>query len=556
VTRDGAANQTPGLRPGVFCFPGGVRRTFAALAALASLVAAMLVVSGCGRADRADIVLHNGPEPETIDPQILTGQADGRIAGALFEGLTRFNPTNGSAMPGLAESWEISPDGRTYRFRIRANAAWSTGDSITADDFVWSWRHAVEPATGADYSGQFFHLRNGEGIVNGSIKDSSALGVSAPDPRTLVVELVNPAPYFLELAASRIFCPVPRALVERLGDQWIRADPLPCSGPFELIGWRVNDRFRLRRNPRYWDAANVGVERIDLLSGDNATTALNLFLRGDVDVVVDRKIIPGELGPELAARRDFQRFDFLGCDFIRFNTGRKPFDDARVRRAIAKAIDRPRITTRITRLGERPTAAVTPLGAGGYQPPEGLMLDVPGARRLLAEAGFPEGRGFPTVEYTFNVGTRMYEQIGVELQAMLLENLGIRVELRPLEWKTYLTEMSRRNYDFIRGSWIGDYNDPLTFLDCFLADSGNNRTGWRNAEYDALLRKAGTEADPRARLAVLRQAETLLVRDEVPVTGLYSYVGLCAFDPDKIGGFYPNLIDEHPLSALRRLPRP
>jgi len=553
VTWFTTVKSTPEPRPGVFFIWS---RRFQARCLRIALGWLLSGIAACSPRERADLVVHNGSEPETIDPQILTGQADGRIAGALFEGLTRFNPTNGMAMPGLAESWEISPDGRTYRFRLRSEAAWSTGEPISAGDFVWSWRHAVEPATGADYSAQFFHLRNGEGIVNGTIRDSAELGVSAPDARTLVVELVNPAPFFLELTASRVFSPVPRFLVERLGDQWIRARPLPCSGPFELMDWRVNDRFELRRNPRYWDAANVGVERLDLLSGDNATTALNLFLRGDVDLIVDRKIIPGELGPDLASRRDFHRFDFLGCDFIRFNTRRKPFGDSRVRRAVALSIDRKRITERITRLGERPSPAVTPAGTGGYQPPEVPGLDVPEARRLLAEAGFPEGRGFPTVEYTFNVGTRTYEQIGVELQAMLRENLGIRVELRPLEWKTYLAEMSQLNYDFIRGSWIGDYNDPLTFLDCFLSDSGNNRTGWRNAGYDSLLRRAGGTPDPTDRFRLLQQAESILVRDEVPVTGLYSYVGLCAYDPDRVEGFFPNLIDEHPFSRLRRLRRP
>lgn len=548
----GDIRKTPEPVPGVF-FLSTTSPALARVRVAFLLLLLGLLPVACSPRPRADLVVHNGPEPETIDPQILTGQADGRVAGALFEGLTRFNPLDGRAIPGLAESWEISPDGRRYRFRLRQGLAWSTGEPITAEDFVWSWRRAVMPETAADYSAQFFHLEGGEAIVTGREKDVTRLGVGALDARTLEVRLVNPAPFFLELAASRIFAPIPRHLVERLGDQWIRAEPLSCSGPYQLMQWRVNDRFRLRRNPRYWDAASVATERIDLLSGDNAGTALNLFLRGDVDLIIDRKIIPGELGPDLAQRPDFHRFDFLGCDFIRFNTGRKPFDDPRVRKAFALALDRPAMTRRITRLGERPTGAITPRGAGGYEPPEGLGLDVARARRLLGEAGYPEGRGFPRIEYTYNVGTRLYEQVGIEIQAQLLAHLGVRIQLRPLEWKTYLTEMSRQNYDFIRGSWIGDYNDPLTFLDCFLADSGNNRTGWRQPRYDALLRSAGSAADPASRLALLRQAEVLLVEEEVPVTGLYSYVGLCAYRPDRLEGFHANLIDEHPLWSLRRL---
>jgi oligopeptide transport system substrate-binding protein len=171
----------------------------------------------------------------------------------------------------------------------------------------------------------------------------------------------------------------------------------------------------------------------------------------------------------------------------------------------------------------------------------------------LAEAGYPEGRGFPVVEYTFNVGSRIYEQTGVEIQAMLREHLGIRVELRPLEWKTYLAEMSALNYDFIRGSWVGDYDDPMTFLDCFLSDSGNNRTGWKEVRYDRLLQAAAAEVDPQRRFGILREAETLLVTEAVPVTGLYSHVGLYAADPRKVGGIWPNRMDEHPFFSMRRI---
>jgi len=555
----GAPDQRSALvrKTGAFCCPGGgagrdpVPIRILILALL--LITASWAAGGCSPVDRADLVLHNGPEPETIDPQILTGQADGRIASALFEGLTRFNPTNGLAMPGLASHWEISTDARTYTFHLRPEACWSTGEPITADEVVWSWRRAVTPATAADYASQFFCVRNGRALVNGELRDATLLGAEALDPRTVRVSLENPTPYFLELAASRVFFPVPRHAVERWGDQWIRADPLPCSGPYRLLSWRVNDRFRLSRNPRYWDASGVVTERIDILSGDNPSTALNLFLTGEVDLISDRKIIPGELGPELARRPEFHRFDYLGQDFIRFNTTRKPFQDARVRRAVAQAIDRPRITARITRMGERPSSAVTPAGTGGYEPPSGLSFDPVASRRLLAEAGYPEGRGFPVIEYTFNVGSRIYEQTGVEIQSMLRDHLGIRVELRPLEWKTYLAEMSALNYDFIRGSWVGDYDDPMTFLDCFLSDSGNNRTGWKDGRYDRLLQAAAAEADPRRRLGILRQAETLLVEEAVPVTGLYSHVGLYAADPRTVGGIWPNRMDEHPFFSMRRL---
>ncbi len=516
----------------------------------------ILVATGCHRDPPADLVLHNGREPETIDPQLLTGQADGRIGGSFFEGLTRFDPVTAAAIPGLAERWEISPDGRVYTFQIRTNGAWSTGEPITAGDVVWSWQRAVDPKTAADYASQFFYVKNGEAIYTGVEKDRTRLGVAAVGARGLRVELNQPTPFFPELLASRVFMVVPRSTIEKYGDQWIRAKPLPCSGPFTLEFWRVNDRIRLRRNPHYWDAANVRSELIDVLAGDSAHTALNLYLAGDVDFILDKDMFPSELGESLRQRADFHRYDYLGVYFIRINCARKPFDDPRVRRALALTVDRARIVGRITRMGERPIDHLVPSGTGGYMPPAGLGHDVAAARRLMTDAGFPEGRGFPRFEYTFNAESKIHEQIAVELQAMFREQLGIGMDLRPLEWKTYLADMSGQNYDLIRGSWIGDYNDPNTFLDLFLSNGGNNRTGWKDPEYDRLMGTANGTADPAARFGMLQRAEARLVRDGVPVIPLYSYVGFYALDTNRVAGVYANLLDEHPFGPMKRIRAP
>jgi oligopeptide transport system substrate-binding protein len=534
-------------------------------------------LTGCRPIPPADITIHNGPEPETIDPHVLTGQADGRVGGALFEGFTRFDPRSGRAIPGLAERWELSADGRTYTFHLRTNAAFSTGEPIRADDFVWSWQRAVNPLTGADYSGFFFYVKGGRELATAISTNLAELGIRALDPLTVQVELVNPTPFFLDLCAMRIMAVVPRWTIERFGDQWIRAQPLPCSGPYALISWRPNDRIQVRRNPHYWDAANVLSERVDFLPGDSSATALNLFLTGGVDFIVDKNMIPTELNDVLRERPDFHRYDYLGNYFARFNVTRKPFTDVRVRQAICLVVDKRRIVERITRLGEKPASALTPPGTGDYVGPEGLghnavaaatnetsyvaemAKNILVAKRLLADAGFPDGKGFPDFSYMFNAGggggARMHEQIGVELQAMVREHLGLRMEMRPVEWKTYLSDMSQLNFDMVRGSWIGDYQDPTTFLDCFLADSGNNRTGWRNADYDRLMNEAAAEADQSRRFALLRRAETLLTRDEVPMLPLFYYKGFYAYDPEKIGGIWANLTDEHPVWAMYRKDR-
>ena len=531
------------------------------------------LLTGCRPDRRADLVIHNGAEPETIDPQVLTGQADGRVGAALFEGLTRFDPATGRSIPGLASAWDVSPDGRRYTFHLRTNAAFSTGQPITADDVVWSWRRAVNPLTAADYSGFFYYVKGGEALATGTSTNLESLGVRAKDRHTVEVDLVNPTPFFPDLCGMRIMSVVPREAIEKYGDQWVRADPLPCSGPYELVYWRPNDRIRMRRNPHYWDAAHVESDVVDVLSGDSPTAALNLFLTGDVDVLIDKVVIPSELNDVLKERPDFHRYDYLGTYFFRFNVTRKPFDDPRVRRAINLVMDRKRIVERITRLGEHPATALTPPGTGGYTPPPGLGFEalqatndtayaaamktnVAEAQRLMAEAGFPGGKGFPPFTYMFNAGggggARLHENIGVELQSMLREHLGLQVELRPVEWKTYLSEMSLLNFDTIRGSWVGDYQDPTTFLDCFLSGSGNNRTGWKNARFDELLASAAAEPDTARRTELLRKAETLLVRDEVPIVPLFNYKGLYAYDPKRWEGIYPNLTDEHPFWSIRR----
>ena len=562
-------HNAPGIFPGAFRF-----RTL--------LAAALLMwTAGCRPAPVPDLVIHNTSEPETVDPQILTGQPDGRIGASLFEGLTRFNPETGRAMPGLAERWEISPDGRTYTFHLRPGLAFSTGEPITAADVVWSWNRAVDPATAADYAGFFFYVRNGKAINTSAAAPSvrPPLGIRALDPLTVEVELENPTPFFPDLCGMRIMAVVPRFAIERYGDQWVRHDPVPCSGPYQLVSWRPNDRIRLRKNPHYWDVEHVRSDTIDVLSGDSPSTALNLFLTGKIDFIVDKTVIPIELADLLRRRPEFHPFNYLGNYFIRFNCTRKPFDDPRVRRAFGLVIDKRRLVERITRMGERPADALVPPGTEGYVGARGLgrnALDaatpaayeeamarnVEEARRWLAEAGFPGGHGFPRFSYMFNSGggsgARMHEQIGVEMQEMLRRHLWIEFDLRPVEYKTYLSEMSRLNFDMIRGSWIGDYNDPTTFLDLFLADNGNNRTGWKNARYDELMAGAAATAAPEKRFDLLREAETLLVRDEVPIIPICYYVGFFAFDPERVGGIYANMTDEHPFWAIYRkgaLPR-
>jgi oligopeptide transport system substrate-binding protein len=516
-------------------------------------------LAGCRpSAERADLVIVNGPEPESLDPHQLTGQADGRVALALFEGLTRYDPRTGQAVAGLAERWDVSPDRRVYTFHLRTNALWSTGEPIAAEDFLWSWRRALDPATASEYAGVLFYLKNGEAFATGKLKDFDQVGVRASDARTLRVELESPIAFFLELSAFQPYAVVPRRMIEKHGDRWLHARPFMASGAYVLDHWRLNDRIRLRKNPRYWDAANTQSDVIDLLPCVVPATALNLYETGAADIVWDKELVPPDLLDVVLQRPDFHVDDYLGNYFYRYNVTKPPFHDARVRQALALAIDKRRIVERITKGGEKPAACVSPAGilngTNLYHPPAGLPYRPDQARQLLAAAGYPGGRGFPLFHYTFN-NVESHKQIAVELREMWQRELGIRVALRQLEWKTYLRAQAELDYDLVRSSWIGDYNDPNTFLDLFMSDNPNNRTGWRHARYDQCLREANATISPAQRERLLQQAERILVEEELPIVPLYFYVSIEYYDSDKISGIYPNLRVEHPLRAIRNLAR-
>jgi len=514
----------------------------------------MLLVSvlvGCTQREKADLTILNGPEPQSLDPHIVTGQADARVVLTLFEGLTKFNPVNAEPDPGVAERWEISADGKFYTFHLRTNAQWSTGGSITAADFVFSWTRALDPKTGSDYAGQLYYIKNGEEFNTGKITNPKELGVKAPDDHTLLVELKNPTAFFLELCAFQTLAAVPQRFIEEHGDKWLSARPFPSSGAYQLEFWRLNDRIRVRRNTNYWNAANTELEVVDFISCNVPSTAMNLYETGNADVIWDKRLTPTELLDLLTHRPDFHSFDYLGNEFLRFNVTRPPFNDVRVRKALALAINKKRIVERITRGGERVTSHLTPDGLEHYRPPEGLDYDPDVSRRLLREAGFPDGKGFPRFQYLFN-SSPQNEQVGVELQAMWRNELGIEVELRQAEWKVYLDLQAKLDYDTSRSSWIGDYKDPNTFLDMFMSKNGNNRTGWSSPRYDELLNDANREVDQHRRERLLQEAETMLVRDDVPIVPIYIYRGSIFFDSNKWEGIYFNLVDEHPVSAIKR----
>ena len=515
----------------------------------------MTLVSGCGRPpDRADLVVINGGEPDTIDPAKIRGQPEGRIAYSLFEGLTRYT-VGGDTEPGIAERWEISADGLKYTFHLRPGTQWSNGEPITSADFVWSWLRALrEPE--AEYKYQFYYIRGaepyGEAKDNASRPPDDSVAIRAPDAQTLVIELNNPTPFFVDLCAFYTLMPIHRTSVEaaeKAGVSWLRPGMLINNGPFLFTEWRLNDRIRLTRNPRYWDAANVRLNTVDVLPAPTPNTAFNFYFSGVADLILDKSMVPTSLVPDLKKRSDYHATPILATYFIRYNVKRAPFNDERVRKAFSMVVDKELLTKKVTQAGEPVADAFVPPGTAGYQPPAGNKRDPDTARKLLAEAGFPGGAGFPEVHYLYTNKSETDEKIAVELQAMFRRELGISVKLTKKEWAVYLNTLSALDFDLCRSSWVGDYKDPNTFLDMFVTGGGNNNCGWSNKRYDELIALAAKETDGAKRFEQFREAETILIRDEMPICPLFNYV-VIMFYSARLGGIEGNLTDEHPFRTM------
>jgi len=492
----------------------------------------------------------NGAEVEPLDPALITAQPSDRVAYALLEGLTAFDGA-GRPQPGVAERWDISSDRRVYTFHLRNNACWSNGETVTAHDFLYSWRRTLLPETAGEYVAQLHFIRNARPFTEGTIKNFDEVGVRVLDAATLEVTLENPTPFFLDLCAFVTLLPVHRATVEKYPDWSTKPEHFLGNGAFTLKEWKLFDRVRLIKNPRYWNAANIALESIDVLPSARANTAFNFYATGLADLMMDKGLAPTSLMGELRKRPDFHAAPFLGNYFVRFNVTRKPFDDPRVRMAFCLVIDKQLLCDKITRAGERPAFSMTPPGTGGsYEAPPGLDRDPERARQLLADAGYAGGDGFPLVSYLYKGDSDVDRDIAVELQGMFARELGIKMLLQPQEWTVYLTSLSDLDYDLCRSSWVGDYSDPYTFLGMFITGDGNNRTGWSNARYDKLMADAAREPDPERRFAIFAEAERLLISIDAPVCPLYYYVGIQFYDSARLGGIEPNLLDEHPLKNI------
>jgi len=489
---------------------------------------------------------NNGAEPEHLDPAVMAGQPDGRIARLVFEGLVSSDPKTLAAAPGQAYRWEVSDDHKTYAFHLRPGLQWADGHPLTAEDFVCSWRRVLSPATGSRYANFLYPIRNAEAFNKGELADSTQLGLAAPDDSTFVVTLENPTAYFLELAAFYTTLPTPRHVIEKLGSNWESAHNLVGNGPFRIVEWRQKDRFVLVPNERYWDRANVRLTKIVVLPIEENSTSTNLYKAGVIDWNPSG-YIPKQVIPFVQKYKDFSGGPYHGIYFYSMVVTRKPFDNVWVRRALNYGVDREAIAKYVLKGTVPAWGNITPTGYPGYHAPPAIPFDPTKARECLAKAGYPGGKGFPKIEILFNT-SEDNRRIAEAIQAMWKRELNIPVTLSNQEWASYLSATTAKQYDVARRSWIGDYLDPNTFLNIWRGGDGNNRTGWDDARYDALLDRAADELDAGRRMKLLAEAEARLL-DQCPVIPIYHYSTNELVKP-YVQGIYNTALDVHPLTYV------
>jgi oligopeptide transport system substrate-binding protein len=487
-------------------------------------IACVALLTGCqGQARRAacpagQVCLEYGNEsdPLSLDPQTSNLVIESRIVGDLMVGLTT-EAADGKAIPGMATSWETSADGLTWTFHLR-QADWSDGTPVTADDFVYAYRRILDPKTASIYAYLVTILKNGQAVNDGKAP-LSAVGAAAPDPHTLVLTLEHPAPYMPQLLMHQSFYPVPKHVVEKLGEAWVRPGSYVSNGAYALAAWRLGDYVRVVKNPRFFDASHVCVDRIDYYPTPDYVSAERRVQRGELDLNTVfqsnrlahiREVMPGYARPALV----------LATGYLSFNTrGVKALQDIRVRRALSEAIDREFITSKLQRAGQLPAYSFVPPGISNYAPGAALLWAAEPlakrqieARALLAQAGFSPGHPLK-LELKVDNGSETL----LLAQAMQADWRIVGVEVSIVQNEGQIAFAAYRNRDFQLGlmSWYADFDDPVTFLGLLKSNTGAQNYGdYKNPAYDTLLAAADHEPDAVRRAQILRRAEQTMLDDE------------------------------------------
>ena len=525
-----------------------LRRPFGFATAL--LVLALLPIGCAKRESRVEsgnrtgtLHLAIGAEPRELDPQLQGTFDEMCVSLALFEGLTAIDERTSLPVPAAAERWETSSDGLRWTFHLRPGLRWSDGAPLNSADFVWSLQRALSPALASEYAYVLYPIRGAQAFNAGTLSASKPLGIRSPNPQTLEIELERPTPHLAAILALPVAFPVPRALLEKLpGDEarrWTRPEHFVGNGPFTLTEWSPNRQIVAQRNPLFHEPAQLTA--IVFHPFEQATAQEAAFRTGQLHLTSE--LPAARIADYRANHPDQLRLDpFLEANFLRFNTTRPPLDDPRVRRALTLAIDRRALVGKVALAGQQPATGLLSPELPGYAPPAGVSYDPDTARHLLAEAGFPAGRGFPAMEAMY-FASELNQKLLEAIQQMWQRDLGITVTLAAKEKQVWFTEERRLAYQISLARWIGDYVEPSTFLELFITGGGNNATGWAQPEYDRLVRSGAGESDPSTRNALYRRAEELLLQ-ALPVAPLFHGTRPYLIQP-AVQGWEPALLGFH-----------
>jgi oligopeptide transport system substrate-binding protein len=460
-------------------------------------------------------------EPADLDPARSTLPDEFFIIRALGEGLVTRAP-GGGQRPGAAERWDVSPDGLTYTFHLRENAKWSNGEPVAAADFIASYQRLLTPATAAPKASLFFMVKNAQAFVAGQLADFNAVGLHAPDAHTVVITLERPTPDFLAYAASGPWIPVNPRIVARLGRDWTRPGNFVGNGPFVLTEWTPHQRIVVKRNPLYADNARVKLDEIDFLAFDNDDTEERAYRAGQVDVTMKLPVT------KIATYKrenpaDLHHAPLAEIRYLSFNTARAPFDDVRVRRALALAIDREKLVSRVLLGGQQPAArflapALRPRNDPDLSAGSAVRFDPEEARRLLAAAGFPQGTGFRSIE--ISAWSSSQTSVLEAIQQMWKKELGIDVTLAIREGNVHFSALRAGEYDVGFSTSIPDVADAADVLKDFFSQAPGNYPHWSDFRYDTLVNDAARTDDAAQRSGFLHDAEARL-GELCPVAPLY-----------------------------------
>ncbi len=516
-------------------------------------------------------------EIHTLDPALMSWHQDIRLAQSLYEGLTNYAFQTMAPEPGVAERWDITPDGKTYTFYLRKNARWSDGSPVTADDFVFAWRRALEPRTGSEYRSLFFAIVGAEAYnaeLELAAKEKRApkltwesVGITSPDPYTLVVKLARPQPYFIDLTSFPTFYPAHRPTMQKfvldpedpgkgLKNEWTRHTV--GNGAYRIKEWQFKRHFLMEKNPYYWAAGKVPTNLVRVVNYEDQQTAYLQYTTGVVDMLT---FLPQNFSAELlklkneGKRSDVHYLPAFGSYYFIFNATRPPLNDPRVRRALVMAVDKQAIVRDVTRMSQPVIGTlVPPESIPEYESPQGIAYDVAAAKKLLAEAGYPDGKGMRPIEILYNTGPIVHENISQALGQMWEKNLGVTVTFRGVEGKTFSAlRRKEHSFDICRGGWYGDYRDPTTWLDLLRTDNPGNDGLFKDEHYESLLNKAEHEADAQKRLKILNEAEGYALENQAVILPLYQYTEGYLYDDKKLSGVDFNIRLMTQLKFIRKI---